>query len=227
MNDYEQPLIRLSGVSRRYGGHFVLQDASLSIRRGELVVIVGRSGSGKSTLLKLTGAMDRPTTGSISVLGERLDTMTEQQRSLLRRHRLGFVFQFFNLLPTLTVLENVALRLCMNGIGLRSAQQRSQRLLDELGVGDCTARLPEELSGGEQQRVAIARAIVHEPPLVIADEPTGNLDLDTARGVLELLDRVCRRNGTTLLMATHSREVMGIADRVLTIRDARVSEESP
>jgi putative ABC transport system ATP-binding protein len=224
MVERDPHLIRLTGVSKRYGGHFVLQDTNLSIQAGELIVIVGRSGSGKSTLLKLIGAMDRPSGGEIEVLGQRLDALGEHELSLLRRRSVGFVFQFFNLLPTLTAVENVSLPLEMNGLEAADASKRAHGLLDRFGVPDCAHRFPEELSGGEQQRVAIARAIIHEPPLIIADEPTGNLDLDTATDVLDLLDRTCRQHGTTLIMATHSREVMGIADRILTIRDGRIAE---
>jgi putative ABC transport system ATP-binding protein len=224
MEEQDPPLIRLTGVSKRYGGQFVLQDTSLSIEAGELIVIVGRSGSGKSTLLKLIGAMDRPSGGEVHVLGQRLDSLGEHELSLLRRRSIGFVFQFFNLLPTLTAVENVSLPLAMNGLDTDHASERARGLLERFGVATCADRFPEELSGGEQQRVAIARAIIHEPPLIIADEPTGNLDLDTAQDVLALLDRTCRQHGTTLIMATHSREVMGIADRVLTIRDARITE---
>jgi putative ABC transport system ATP-binding protein len=227
MDDGTAPLARLSRVSKRYRNHPVLLDVDLAIGQGELIVIVGRSGSGKSTLLKLLGGLDRPTSGEVSLLGRRLDSMSERELAALRRRAIGFVFQFFNLLPTLTVIENVSLPLALNGIARAEARRRSAGLLGELGVADCAERFPEELSGGEQQRVAIARAIAHEPQLVLADEPTGNLDLETAQGVIELLDRTCRQRGATLVMATHGREVIGAADRVLTIRNARIEETKP
>jgi putative ABC transport system ATP-binding protein len=227
MDDGTAPLARLSRVSKRYRNHPVLLDVDLAIGQGELIVIVGRSGSGKSTLLKLLGGLDRPTSGEVSLLGRRLDSMSERELAALRRKTIGFVFQFFNLIPTLTVLENVSLPLALNGVARAEARRRSSELLGELGVAEFAERFPEELSGGEQQRVAIARAIAHEPQLVLADEPTGNLDLETAQSVIELLDRTCRKRGATLVMATHGREVIGAADRVLTIRNARIEETRP
>jgi putative ABC transport system ATP-binding protein len=216
--------IALSGVTKAYDGHVVLADANLAVRPGELVVVVGRSGSGKSTLLKLVGGLDRPTRGEVSVLGRRLDIISEREAAELRRRSMGFVFQFFNLIPTLTVGENVALPLNLNGLRREEASARTEHLLAELGLAGLSRRFPEEISGGEQQRVAIARAIAHEPQLVLADEPTGNLDLETASAVLALLDETCRRRGATLIMATHSREVVGMADRVLGIRNGRLEE---
>ena len=217
-------LVRLRNVSKAYGPHSVLVDADLEIVAGEFVVIVGRSGSGKSTLLNLIGGLDFPSSGTIEVLGESLAALTEEQRSQLRCRALGFVFQFFNLIPTLTVAENIRLPMALNGVSRAEAETKADSLLADLDMSGCGQRFPEELSGGEQQRIAIARAMAHRPAIVLADEPTGNLDLDTARDVIELLDRSCRAQGTTLIMATHSHEVMGIADRVLTIREARLEE---
>ena len=219
--------IRLIGVKKSYGDHVVLEECDLDIRPGEFVVVVGRSGSGKSTLLNLIGGLDRPTAGDVELLGQSLAGLSEDELSLVRCRRLGFVFQFFNLIPTLTVAENVRLPMALNGASKAEGIRRADLLLGELGLDDCSSRFPEELSGGEQQRVAIARALSHRPNIVLADEPTGNLDLETAEEVLVLLEQTCRRHQATLVMATHSREVLGAADRVFTIRAARTYEEPP
>ena len=205
----------------------VLDNIDATIRRGEFVVVVGRSGSGKSTLLNLIGCVDVPSAGEVYIDGVALTGLDETARALLRRRRIGFIFQFFNLIPTLTVAENLLLPLELNGIRGATATSRVEQLCAEVSLGGYETRFPEELSGGEQQRVAIARALVHEPDIVLADEPTGNLDLETATDVIRLLDRLCRETGKTLIMATHSREVIGRADRVLTIRSARLHEERP
>ena len=214
--------IELRGLVKHYGAQVVLGGASASIEPGEFVVVLGRSGSGKSTLLRLIGGLEAPDQGTVRIDGQDLVGLTEKARAQLRRSSLGFVFQFFNLIPTLTAGENVELPLALNGVRGESARQRSSGLLAELDVAGCANRFPEEISGGEQQRVAIARALVHEPKVVLADEPTGNLDLETARHVLELLKATCRRRGTTLIMATHSREAAALADRVLTIREGAI-----
>ncbi len=227
MSITEPPPVELRGVGKRYGNQTVLEQADLVVRRGEFAVVVGRSGSGKSTLLRLIGGLEPPDAGSVLVGGRDLGGLTERERAELRRRRLGFVFQFFNLIPTLTVGENVQLPLALNELPKREAQRRAAALLAELGIADCADRFPEELSGGEQQRVAIARAVAHEPDVVLADEPTGNLDIDTAERVLELLEQTCRRRGATLLMATHGREVIGRADRVLRISGARIEDATP
>ena len=219
--------IRLIGVNKSYGDHSVLEECYLNVRPGEFVVVVGRSGSGKSTLLNLIGGLDRPTAGDVELLGQSLAGLTEDELSRVRCRRLGFVFQFFNLIPTLTVAENVRLPMALNGTSKAEGIRRADLLLGELGLDDCGSRFPEELSGGEQQRVAIARALSHRPNIVLADEPTGNLDLETAEEVLALLEQTCRRHRATLVMATHSREVLGTADRVFTIRAARIHEEPP
>jgi putative ABC transport system ATP-binding protein len=186
--------------------------------------VVGRSGSGKSTLLRLIGGLESPDRGSVLIDGSDVVALPETQRARLRRAALGFVFQFFNLIPTLTAAENVELPLALNGVKRREARRRSLALLEELNVAVCADRFPDEISGGEQQRVAIARALVHEPKLVLADEPTGNLDLETAQQVLALLQATCRRRQTTLIIATHSREAATLAERVLSIRDARIED---
>jgi len=219
--------IQLTGVSKAYGPHFVLSECDLTIQGGEFVVVVGRSGSGKSTLLNLIGGLDRPTSGEIEILGDSLTGLSEDELSRLRCRKLGFVFQFFNLIPTLTVAENVRLPMALNGIPKTESKERATTLLNELGLPDCGDRFPEELSGGEQQRVAIARALAHKPDIVLADEPTGNLDLETANEVLELLTQTCRQHDATLIMATHSREVIGSADRVLKILGSHLEEAAP
>jgi putative ABC transport system ATP-binding protein len=224
----ETPLVELRGVTKAYregdAERVVLRGVDATIRRGELCVLIGRSGSGKSTLLNLIGGIDVPTAGEIVVDGFPLARATEARRTLFRRHHVGFVFQFFNLIPTLTVEENLRLPLELNGRPRDAARARAGALLAEVGLADRGPAFPEQLSGGEQQRVAVARALIHEPLLVLADEPTGNLDLDTGRQVLDLLDRLTRRAGRTLVMATHSPEVVGLADRIFRLQDGRLVE---
>jgi len=226
MNTLERgrhPAVTLDKLTKSYttGGleQAVLRDVDLEIGAGRFIVVLGRSGSGKSTLLNLIGAMDRPTAGEIRIDGIPISNMPERERTMFRRSHLGFIFQAYNLVPTLTVLENVALPLVLNGIADRA---EALRLLDELGLTRKADAEPAALSGGEQQRVAIARALVHAPGLILADEPTGNLDVDTARKTVALLDELVRRRGQTLIMATHSREVIGYADRVLAIEHQRL-----
>jgi putative ABC transport system ATP-binding protein len=227
MTEHPAAQVELRNVAKRYGERVVLDGTDLDIEQGQFVVIVGRSGSGKSTLLRLIGGLETPDTGHVRVVGRDLAALSENERAALRRRTTGFVFQFFNLLPTLTVAENVQLPLALNEMPRAAAARRSAELLAELGLADCGDRFPEELSGGEQQRVAIARAVAHEPALVLADEPTGNLDIETADRVLELLCSTCRRRGATLVMATHGQEIAARADRVLRIRGAHVEEASP
>jgi len=219
------PLVELRGVTKAYregdAERVVLRGVDVAIGRGELCAIVGRSGSGKSTLLNLIGAIDVPTAGDVVVDGLSLARASERARTAFRRRHVGFVFQFFNLIPTLTVEENLRLPLELIGESGDGARGRAAALLGELGLADRARTFPEHLSGGEQQRVAVARALVHEPALVLADEPTGNLDLETGRQVLELLDRLTRRAGRTMVIATHSAEVAGLADRVLRLESGR------
>ncbi len=236
------PLIELRRLTKVYQegerSHTVLQEVNLTIQAGEFVVLLGRSGSGKSTLLNLISGIDMPTSGEVVVypgLDEpgplSLARLSEQQRTLFRRRHVGFVFQFFNLLPTLSIQENILLPLELNGWDAARAEQASLAMLDRVGLADRADDFTDRLSGGEQQRVAIARALVHEPLLILADEPTGNLDSETGRTVLELLDRLTRQAGKTLLMVTHSQEVIGMADRIFSIQDGHLLErptgESP
>jgi putative ABC transport system ATP-binding protein len=227
-------IIELVDVRKAYAeagrSRVVLDGASGAIREGELVVLLGRSGSGKSTLLNLIAGIDRADSGAIQVEGHDLARLSDDRRTLLRRERIGFIFQFFNLVPTLTVEENLLLPIELAGARSRErSARREQRaraldLLAEVGLGDRRGQFPDRLSGGEQQRVAVARALASDPALVLADEPTGNLDLDTGLEVIEILDRLTRRAGKTLLMVTHGREVMGIADRVLALEHGRIVE---
>lgn len=200
----------------------MLDGADLHLAKGELVVLLGRSGSGKSTVLNLISGIEAPDEGAVVVDGVNLGALGERERTLFRRQHVGFVFQAFNLVPTLRVIENVLLPLELQGRTDAAARSRAHELLGEVGLLDRADSYPDRLSGGEQQRVAIARALAHEPSLVLADEPTGNLDLETGRRVLDLLDGLTRRAGRTLLMVTHGREVVGIADRLLTIRDGKI-----
>lgn len=202
----------------------VLDNVNARFALGELLVLLGKSGSGKSTLLNLLGGIDLPSSGTISVGGKDLTRMKEHERTLYRRQHVGFIFQFFNLLPTLTVLENVLLPLELNKRADRAGQQHAKDLLAQVGLLDRAATYPDKLSGGEQQRIAIARALVHDPLLILADEPTGNLDVDTGRQVLDLLDALTRQAGKTLLMVTHSVDAVGVADRVLHIRNGKLVE---
>jgi putative ABC transport system ATP-binding protein len=218
--------IRLDGLSKSFEEgdqtRTVLQEVEAEFARGEFVAIVGKSGSGKSTLLNLISGVDLADGGDISVNGQRLTALNEHQRTLFRRHNIGFVFQFFNLIPTLTVWENVILPLELAGLDNGEARRQAERLLEAVGLIDRRDTFPDRLSGGEQQRVAIARALVHDPLLVLADEPTGNLDEETGRQVMVLLDRLTRQNGRNLILVTHSNEAAAYADRILTLRDGKL-----
>ena len=220
--------LRLENLSKGYmeGGQRreVLRGASLSIRKGESVAILGMSGSGKTTLLNLISGIDRPDGGAIYLGETDLAALDDRQRTLFRRQRVGFIFQFFNLIPTLTVAENVALPLELNGWAVEQRTEAVAEILTRVGLQDRAATYPDRLSGGEQQRVAIARALVHRPDVVLADEPTGNLDEETGRSVLALLDQLTRQSGNNLIMVTHSREAASYADRVLTLKDGQLVE---
>ncbi len=202
----------------------MLCDANLTIERGELAVLMGRSGTGKSTLLNLLSGIDPPSAGEVMIDGVTISALSERERTLFRRDRIGFVFQFFNLIPTLTVEENILLPVELKGRVGSDQRRAALALLAEVGLADRAGSFPDRLSGGEQQRVAVARALAHDPLLVLADEPTGNLDLETGLQVLDLLDRLTRRAGKTMVMVTHSPEVVGIADRVFRIEDCRLVE---
>ncbi|NWG20463.1 MAG: ABC transporter ATP-binding protein [Chloroflexi bacterium] len=223
------PLIILNQVSKSYEEagreHVVLHCVNAAFARGEFIVLVGKSGSGKSTLLNLVSGIDTPTSGEIMVAGQSLTRLSERERTLFRRRAIGFIFQFYNLVPTLTVLENLLLPLELNGRLTTRDRAAALDLLTQVGLADRCHAYPDRLSGGEQQRVAVARALVHDPLLVLADEPTGNLDSDTSRQVLDLLDTLTRRAGKNLLMVTHSPDVVGLADRVFRMAEGRLMEE--
>jgi putative ABC transport system ATP-binding protein len=224
MSSVTAAFVRLDDVTKRYGEQVVLDGARLAVERGQFVAIMGRSGSGKSTMLRLMGGLESADKGAVLVDGTDLTLLTEAERALRRRSGLGFVFQSFNLIPTLTVAENVELPLALNDVAPAQVRRRSRELLAELGLANCSERFPEDISGGEQQRAAIARAVIHEPKLVLADEPTGNLDTETAKHVLELLRRTCRERNATLIVATHSAELAAQAVRVVTIRAGRIED---
>jgi putative ABC transport system ATP-binding protein len=225
------PAVELVHVSKTYregdSERAVLTDVSVAIEPGDIAVLVGRSGSGKSTLLNLIAGIDRPTSGRVVVDGTDLTALDEDARTRFRRRRIGFVFQFFNLIPLLTVEENLLLPLELNGVADAAGLARARGLLERVGLGGRGASLPERLSGGEQQRVAIARALVHEPALILADEPTGTLDAETAAAVLAVLDGLAREAGKTVIMVTHSREVVGVADRIFDVQRGRLVEQPP
>jgi putative ABC transport system ATP-binding protein len=219
--------LRLDKLSKSYQEgpltRTVLHNADASFAQGEFVAIVGRSGSGKSTLLNLISGIDRADSGRVWLEGEDLTALDERQRTLFRRRRIGFVFQFFNLIPTLTVLENVVLPLELKGLNTAAAGRQVRPLLDAVGLADRAQAFPDRLSGGEQQRVAIARALANDPALVLADEPTGNLDEETGQRVMALLDRLTRQSGRNLILVTHSAEAAAFADRVLHLHDGRLA----
>jgi len=224
MNDAR--LVELQGVSKSFREgerkRTVLKGASLAIARGEWLFLLGRSGSGKSTLLNLISGIDLPDGGEILVDGNLVNRLSERERTLFRRCAIGFIFQSYNLIPTLTVAENILLPLELTGTLSRVREEEGMALLDQVGLADRARSYPDRLSGGEQQRVAIARALVHRPLLVLADEPTGNLDTETGREVLDLFERLLRPAATTLVLVTHSTEVARLADRLVSIRDGEL-----
>ena len=231
MTQHPAELLRLENVSHGYreAGSWrdVLEGVDLTVHGGEQLAMVGQSGSGKSTLLHLMGGLDSPRSGQILFNGVDLAAMEEPKRTLWRRRHIGFIYQFFNLIPTLTVIENVLLPLELNGVSERNGRAEGLNLLKEVGLQDRAETYPDRLSGGEQQRVAIIRALIHQPQLVLADEPTGNLDAATGEQVLDLLDRLVRAKGHTLIIVTHSAEVAKRADRVVRLVGGRLVSDSP
>lgn len=219
-------VVRAVGLSRRYrmGDTFVdaLRGVDLTISREEFVALVGPSGSGKSTVLNLIGGLDRPTSGEVWINDTELSASDERTLTRHRRQHVGFVFQTFNLLPRLTAEENVAMPVLFSGVGERERRERAQALLERVGLGARLAHRPTQLSGGEQQRVAIARALVGEPTIVLADEPTGNLDTVIGAEIMALLKELNRDRGLTVLVVTHDPEVAAFADRIVKLRDGRV-----
>ena len=222
-----EPALRLAGLGRSYREgddlHPVLLGADAEVMPGESVALLGRSGSGKSTLLNLIAGIDRPDAGEVIVAGVPVSRLDEPALTLFRRRRIGFVYQFFNLIPTLTARENVALPLELNQV--EDAATRVAEMLEAVGLAERSNAYPDQLSGGEQQRVAVARALVHRPPLVLADEPTGNLDQETGERVLDLMLGLVREAGCSLVLVTHSLAVARRADRLLTLAGGELTEQ--
>ncbi|TKC86057.1 ABC transporter ATP-binding protein [Trinickia terrae] len=223
-------MLTLANVSKHYDGHAprqVLRGVNLELRAGECVAIMGESGVGKSTLLNLAAGLDRPDAGQIVFDGHDLATLDDDAATLQRRHKMGFVFQAFHVLPNLSAAQNIALPLLLNGMRAKDAAVRVSFALLSVGLGGRENAMPREMSGGELQRVAIARALVHQPRLVLADEPTGNLDHGTAMRILALLRELAQKNGTAVLLATHSAAVAAAADRVLRLTPEGLEPGAP
>jgi len=221
-------MISLAQVSKRFNGKrevVALDAVDLQIARGEMVSVVGPSGSGKSTLLNLIGGLDRPTSGEIRIDGQPIAALADDDLTRLRRDKIGFIFQFFNLLPSLTCVENVALPLHLKGMSRRDTQKRARDLLDLVQLSQRVDHLPDELSGGERQRVAIARALAFYPPVLLADEPTGNLDSHTGAEILRLIHDLHDRLNATILIVTHDATVAESCPRTVTLKDSRIVED--
>jgi len=223
-------VIQLRDLRRQYdmGGEIIhaLRGVSLTIRRNEYVAIMGPSGSGKSTLMNLLGCLDTPSSGRYEFNGRDVSAMSDDELAAIRNREIGFVFQTFNLLPRADSLRNVELPLVYAGIDSETRRERAAHVLREVGLGDRLYHKPNELSGGQRQRVAIARALVNDPSIILADEPTGTLDAETAAAVLELLDTLVRESGKTVIMVTHSREVVGVADRIFAAERGQLVEQT-
>jgi putative ABC transport system ATP-binding protein len=221
-------IVELDHVSKQFQGKrevIALNDVSLSIPRGQMVSVIGPSGSGKSTLLNLVGGLDHATTGQVRVDGEELAGLSDDRLTRVRRDKIGFIFQFFNLLPTLSCLENVGLPLHLRGWPRKKVDDRARELLTLVQLGNRLQHLPEELSGGERQRVAIARALSVYPPILLADEPTGNLDTRTGDDILALIRDLHERLGSTVIIVTHDMKVAASCDRTIALRDGRIVED--
>jgi putative ABC transport system ATP-binding protein len=228
-NKQNPPLLVVEQLfhSYREGGDSrpILNGIDLQVAAHECIALLGRSGSGKSTLLNMLAGIDTPQAGRIRVMDRDINALSERDRTLLRRRHIGFVYQFFNLIPTLTVAENVGLPLELNGVREPEISRLVGFILSDVGLGDRWNAFPDQLSGGEQQRVAIARALIHNPALVLADEPTGNLDAETGEQILDMLIGLSRQLKRTLVIVTHSLEVARRADRILTLSDGVLSEQ--
>lgn len=214
--------VKVNGLTKRYGGQAVFDRLDLDVAEGEFVALVGRSGAGKSTLLHLLAGIDEPDAGRVLLGDTDITALDEPGRTAFRRRRLGLVFQAYNLVPSLSAVDNVRLPMELVGMSPKQAQREALVTLESLGLAGLADRFPEQLSGGEQQRVGVARALAHSPGLVLADEPTGSLDLDNAGAVIDLLAAACRERGTTLVLVTHSQDVMDRADRLLRLVDGRL-----
>jgi putative ABC transport system ATP-binding protein len=221
-------MISLTHVSKVFDGKrkaTALEGIDLDVGKGEVVSIIGPSGSGKSTLLNLIAGLDRPTSGDIRIEGQNLSQLTDDELTRVRRDKIGFIFQFFNLLPTLNCLENVALPLHLRGWPRKKIQERAKELLDMVQLSHRVEHLPDELSGGERQRVAIARALSVYPPVLLADEPTGNLDTQTGRDILKLIEDLHAKLGSTIMIVTHDLEVAERCSRTVSLRDGHIVED--
>ena len=230
MQTQTQPFIHVDNLCRRFthgsGTQTVLANLTFSLHRGETVALLGRSGSGKSTLLNLISGIDQADSGTVVIDGQNLSAFNERDRTLFRRQQIGFIYQLFNLIASLTALENIALVLELNGVKPALALAQTQKLLETMQMADKASHFPAQLSGGEQQRIAIARALIHSPKLVLADEPTGNLDAETGRYMLHLLKTKIQASNSTLLLVTHSLAVAQTADRILTLNDGKIQERT-
>lgn len=225
----ELPAISLSDVDKRYGSNENSVDAlkavNIEIAHGDFVALCGPSGSGKSTLLNILSGIDQPTHGTVMLFGKLLNTLNPAQLAMLRSEYLGFIFQFFNLIPVLNALDNIYYPLLLNGrYQKKEAKERALQMLDSVGLRHLSHRRPGQLSGGQQQRVAIARALAHQPKLVVADEPTGNLDLATGDAILDLLMNINQESGTTFIISTHSTQLKERARRVINLRDGQIDD---
>ena len=231
INDSSTAFVVIRNLSKHYAEgdnqRTIFADLTLDIHHGEFIALLGQSGSGKSTLLNLLGGIDLPDAGLIRIGSQIITALSEVERTRFRRRHIGFVFQFFNLIPTLTVEENLLLPLELNGLTTAAERNRALELLDRVGLGDRRRSFPERLSGGEQQRLAIVRALAHGPVLLLADEPTGNLDSATGERILDLLLSLHRQATTTIVMVTHNREAAARADRVLVLDGGRIREIAP
>jgi len=219
-------MLELKNISKNYfegnTKHSVLNNFELSISKGEIIILLGKSGSGKSTLLNIISGIDVPDSGSVKIDGTDITKLSEKERTLTRRNKIGFIFQFFNLIPTLTVKENLQLPLELNNDD--NQEERIKSILTEVGLLDRANTYPDKLSGGEQQRIAIARALIHNPDIILADEPTGNLDYETGLQIVDLLDRVVKKKGKTMIMVTHSKDVIGLADKIYSLKEGGLTE---
>lgn len=221
-------IIRINNLCKTYKtGELeveVLKDVNLNVKRGEFVSIMGPSGSGKSTLLYLLGGLDKPTSGTISIKGRDISLLKDKDSSIMRRRDVGFVFQFYNLVPNLNVEENILLPLLLDGKRAKTYKDQLEYILNTVELADRRRHTPNELSGGQQQRVAIARALINEPDIILADEPTGNLDTHTGNEVMELLSKINREQEKTILLVTHSQEAAAYAKKIIHVRDGKVWE---
>lgn len=221
-----ETILAFEGVSKTYDDVHALDSVDLAIKRGTRVAVMGQSGSGKSTLLNIMCGLDRPTSGTVMFDGRDLAAMSDDDRTLLRREKIGMIFQTFNLMPTLNAVENVSLPLRLKGIGSGEASKRAEEMLSRIGLSGRARHMPDEMSGGERQRAAIARALIFDPPVLLADEPTGNLDSHTGDEILTLLDEIHRDMGTTIVLVTHNELAAGHCERRITLLDGRIVEDT-